>query len=397
MIDKDYTLIVPTYNRPREFRALLNYLRDQKAEFKVLVLDSSEGETVFENEKFASQIGLNIEFIAFPSDTPPFEKFWKGAQKVKTAFCSLCADDDVIVVKSISEILDFLKKDSSYVAAHGLYFSFMAKEKVTISDLVYNKDVLLDENPILRLRELFQSYEAITYAIYRTPVFEKVLSQVQSLDSLLGRELLGSALTAAMGKVKRLPVLYCGRSLSASHFYESWHPIEMLLTSPDYLYQEYGKYRKILVHTLKDSNNVHTEEELTKLIDITHFSYMSEFFAPNILSYLSDRIMNKYEKSEIMTGLWPIIIHNQQGNNIQTAPQKSIKSFFSKRNLPVYKRIASWVTEFEGVPFHVLDEFKTKIQQYHEENHPPILDALRISMGRYFNALNNELPLKSTF
>lgn len=396
MIDKDYTLIIPTYNRPREFRALLNYLCDQKAEFKILVLDSSDAETMNENKIFTGQISLNTEFISFPSDTPPFEKFWKGAQKVETAFCSLCADDDVIVVKSIPEIVDFLKKDSSYVAAHGLYFSFMAQEHITISDLVYNKDVLMNENPILRLRDLFQSYEAITYAIYRTPVFEKVLSQVQALDSLLGRELLGSALTAAMGKVKRLPLLYCGRSLSASHFYESWHPIEMLLTSPDYLYQEYGKYRKILINAFKDSNNLYSEDELTKLIDITHFSYMSEFLAPNILSYLSDRIMNKYVKSDIMTGLWPIIIHNQKENGSQTVPPKPVKSFFGKRTLPIYKRIASWFTEFEGVPFHVLDEFKAKIQQYHEEQHSPMVDALKISMGRYFNALNNKLPLKST-
>lgn len=391
MIDKDYTLIIPTYNRPREFRALLSYLNNQKAEFGIRVLDSSSPEIAKENEKFISQMKLDIEFLLFPSDTPPFEKFWKGVQKIKTPFCSLCADDDVIVVKSIEKIIDFLKMDSSYVAAHGLYFSFMAQEKVTISDLVYNKDLLMDDDPIIRLRELFQSYEAITYAIYRTPILEKILSQVQDLDSLLGRELLGGALTAAMGKVKRLPLLYCGRSLSASHFYESWHPIEMLLTSPDNLYQEYGRYRKILVDTLKKSKTIYSEEDLYKLIDITHFSYMSEFLTENILEYLSNKIMDKCTNTDIMAGLWPIIIQNQKNSGTKLLGDRTETSFFAKRKLPFLKRaLATWLTEFESVQFHILDEFKTKIHQYHVEKKTPLVDVLMTSMGCYFNALNDE-------
>lgn len=381
---KDYTLVIPTYNRPKELRALLTYLKNQGVDFNILVLDSSHPQEAHENEKTINTLKLNIELVSFPSEMPPFEKFWKGVQKVKTSFCSLCADDDVLMTSAVAPLLDFLKKNDDYVAAHGLYFSFIAQKEIIISDLVYTKDVLMDDNPLIRLGELFQSYEAITYAIYRTPILEKVLSQVQSLDSLLGRELLGGSLTAAMGKVKRLPLLYCGRSLSASHFYESWHPLEMFLKSPDALYQEYGKYRKILLETLRHTS-VYSEEDLYKLIDIIHFSYLREFIAPNILSYLSQQIMEKKTFSETMAGVWPFIIQNQQEKD-----QKKTKCKFSFLKGKLFGRKST--QEDLGAPqgnepsFRFLDDFQTKIQPYQQRADVPLHTVLITNMNRYFKA-----------
>lgn len=386
----DYTLIIPTYHRPKEFSALLKYLDEQKAGFKILVLDSSRPDVASENKKAIEQVALNVELLTFPSDMPPFEKFWKGVQHVKTAFCSLCADDDVLAIKSVNLIVEFLRKNPDYVAAHGLYFSFMAQDKITIADLVYTRDVLMDDDPINRLQNLFESYEAITYAIYRTPVLDKIFSQLQFLNSLLGRELLGGALTAAMGKVKRLPVLYCGRSMSASHFYESWHPVEMLMASPDALYQEYGRYRKILVDTLKSSGDFYSEEDFYKLVDIIHFSYMSEFLAPNILSYLTQQVLDKRTLSEIMTGLWPYIIQNQKDKVKDNSQEKGKFSFFKRKKLEPSPVSDLRFSEFENKPFKILNDFKTKLQPYMDKLSAPLEETLLVSMNNYFTSLKHQ-------
>lgn len=387
MVDAAYTLIIPTYNRPREFGALLHYLDAQKVSFKILVLDSSKDEIIQLNNKLIKKVNLNIDVLLFSSETPPFEKFWRGVQNVKTPFCSLCADDDVLITQSVEPIVKFLQKNPDHVAAHGFYFSFLPQSQMTISDLVYTRDVLRDTNPITRLQNLFQSYEAITYAIYKTPILEKIFCQLQSLDSLLGRELLGGALTAAMGKVKRLPLFYGGRALSASHFYENWHPVEMLMTSPDMLYQEYGKYREILVESLKESQNDHPAEDLYKLIDIIHFSYMSEFFAPNILSYLSQQVTNKHPIAHTMANLWPIIIQNQSTMK-PYIKEGRIKSFLRNRKLFKPKpQSHEWPSELAAHPVSFSDNFKEKIQSCYQELHVPLKEALVTSMASYSNVL----------
>lgn len=383
---KDYTLIIPTHNRPAQFGALLKYLESQQAEFDILVLDSSSPETQALNAEVISQVRLPIRLLSFPAEMPPFEKFWKGIQQVKTDFCSLCADDDVLIIESLGDILNFLKRNKSYAAAHGLYFSFDLKKEIIVSDLVYLGDILTRANPIIRLQKLFQNYEAITYAVYRTPIIENIFSQLQSLDSLLGQELLGGALTVAAGRVKRLPLLYYGRSLSPSHFYQNWHPVEMLLTSPDAFYNEYSKYRKILATALKASLTSHKEAELYKLIDIIHFSYVNEFFAPNVASYLGRQLMRHMSVPKIMTGLWPLIIQNQP-NRLQKLGPK-LRPFFYKLIYNSQTLESPFYREFNGQSFHFLDSFKKKSHLYKNRG-ASIHDLLVKSMSHYPNALSS--------
>lgn len=388
MLSKDYTLIIPTYNRPKEFEAFIRYLEEYKVGFDILVLDSSSPEEAKRNKSFISQVKLNIELVSFPSTISPFEKFWMGVQKVKTPFCSLCADDDVLVVSSIKEVVEFLKNNSSYVAAHGLYFTFLKQKEVSIPDLIYRRDVLNDDDSIIRLRALFECYEAITYAVYRTPVLRDILSQLQSVKSMLGRELLGGALTVAKGKVKRLSVLYSGRSAAESHAYINWHPVEMLITSPDILYQEYGRYRKILVDTLKMFYNDYSEEELYKIVDIIHFSYMSEYLSPNILLYLGDQIMKHRSVPDIMNGFWPILIQNQpvSSSALRKKSQNLFSNFIKKYRKQNSLRI--FPQEFEGLPFHFLENFKTKIDIYNEGVIKELLYSLTRGMKNYMSAYN---------
>ena len=39
---QDFTLVIPTYNRPQQLQALLTYLGAQQLQCRVLILDSSQ-------------------------------------------------------------------------------------------------------------------------------------------------------------------------------------------------------------------------------------------------------------------------------------------------------------------------------------------------------------------
>ena len=47
----DFTLVIPTYNRPQQLSGLLGYLEAERPGFRVLVLDSSRPEVLARNRE----------------------------------------------------------------------------------------------------------------------------------------------------------------------------------------------------------------------------------------------------------------------------------------------------------------------------------------------------------
>ena len=93
---QDFTLVIPTYNRPKQLRALLAYLGAEKALCRILILDSSKPRLRAANRKSAELAKLKLDYAEFPAETHNFDKFREGVHKVTTQFCALCADDDLV-------------------------------------------------------------------------------------------------------------------------------------------------------------------------------------------------------------------------------------------------------------------------------------------------------------
>ena len=119
-----FTLIVPTYNRPVELSRLLGYLARQRPNFPVLVLDSSEPSTQQANMVAAAKLDCDIRVKTFDQQISPWEKFWRGAELVETEYCSLCADDDLVMLESLDRLVGFLEEHADHSVAHGWYFTF---------------------------------------------------------------------------------------------------------------------------------------------------------------------------------------------------------------------------------------------------------------------------------
>jgi len=303
-----FTLIVPTYNRPDDLARLLTYLDRLHADFPVLVLDSSGAATQQANREATGRSGLNVRYEIFDGAVSPWEKFWRGSEMVRTPYCSLCADDDVVLPESLGPIVQHLETHPDFSVAHGWYFTFYNTGHVGITASVYRGASLDQDDPVARLLALFKNYEAVTYGVYRTSVMQSVLRDVQGVGSLLGRELLGGALAVAMGKVARLPVFYYGRSLAPSQSYNHWHPLDFLISAPDSLYRDYDAYRKLLFNRLKSIGyDKYPDSELYTLIDLIHFRYLSDYVKPRVMEYLTEQVMARKAKPEIMQGMWSVL------------------------------------------------------------------------------------------
>lgn len=329
----DYTLIIPTFNRSQKLKTLISFLESQGFESPILIADSSEHFHRESNKALVQASPLTIDYQEFDISLSPFEKFREAVNKVQTAFCSLCADDDAIHPASIPKITSFLNQNPGYVAAHGYYYSFVITPQNKITDLCYRTPSNTDNDPLRRLEALFANYEAITYAIYHTTILQDILKRTQTLDTLLGNELLAGALTVAAGKVARLPFIYMGRSEEPSHPYLNWHPVEILASNPNKLYREYDQYRQILSDFILEKNNeFYPKDVLLKMIDFIHFSYISEFMTVPIMQYLLTQTRNRRSLPDTMQGLWYLII---------AAQNKKLKE--EKENINLLKLLKTFV------------------------------------------------------
>lgn len=305
---EQFTLVVPTYNRPAELKRLLGYLSRGRAGFRVLVLDSSDEPNQETNRVSVAEFGGDIQYVSFGERIPPWEKFWRGSELVETDYCSLCADDDLVLPASLDPIVEFLEANPDYSVAHGWYFTFYDNVHIGITSSVYRGRSIDDGDPLMRLFALFRNYEAVTYGVHRTDVMQSVLGDVQGVDSMLARELLGGALSVVRGKVARLPIFYYGRSHAPSYPYTHWHPLDFLVSSPDSLYRDYAAYRAILLACFKSTGyDKYAEGELATLIDLVHFRYLADYVRPRVMEYLTEQVMARAPKPEIMQGLWSVL------------------------------------------------------------------------------------------
>jgi glycosyltransferase domain-containing protein len=306
-----YTLVVPTFNRPQLLRRLLRYLELSDARFGILVLDSSAPEHKRANAEAVASVKLRIRRIEYDSALPPFEKFCSGMAEVETPFLSLCADDDIVVVATLAPIVDFLRRNADYSAAHGFYFNFQEQGRAgppwrtTISSLFYRGPSLDAAEPAQRLALLFQRYEALTYAVYRREVAVRVYRESGQVQSMLARELLSGALTVIAGKTARLKVIYYGRSTGPSAGYRNWHPLEWLATDPAGMFQEYAAYRAVLAPALARAGaSAMAPEEAVRLCDLIHLRYLSPYLDPRYLEFALSKNFERLAPEALIAEVW---------------------------------------------------------------------------------------------
>ena len=118
---RDFTLVIPTYNRPKQLASLLAYLGAQQAQCRVLILDSSQPKHRQANRKIVALANFNLKYAEFPSEMHPFDKFREGVHKVTTEFFALCADDDLIVLDGVQRCLEALRSNPKRLGRPGLF------------------------------------------------------------------------------------------------------------------------------------------------------------------------------------------------------------------------------------------------------------------------------------
>jgi len=303
-----YSMVIMTYNRAALLSRLLDYLEHFKPTCPIIVLDSSADES---REKNAARIGrspLRVQHAVYPSEVDPYVKVREGLGRVTTPYCSLCADDDVVMLATIERCVAELERDPGAVAAHGYYFNFQATETFDLSYIVYRGGSLLADDPIVRLHDMFRGYEAVFYGVHRTTVAQSAFCRVDELETVLGRELLTAALTAVAGRIVRVESFYYGRSTTGSILYENWHPHQILSRSPEVLFQEYPQFRRLVLDSLAEQAGAVRLQATGEVLDLMFLRYLAPYLRTDVMDLIiADRLRGESPKATA-EHLWNVYV-----------------------------------------------------------------------------------------
>jgi glycosyltransferase domain-containing protein len=290
---RDFTLVIPTYNRTQLVARLLTYLETEKADCRVLVLDSSDPEMLAANRARVAASSVDIELAEFP-DLDPTEKWRQGIHKVTTPFCALCADDDIVILEGVRRCLDVLRRNPVASAVQGYSFTFLPRPDgdMELNNIVDLGPTIDDSSPLGRLDKLFRQYRTPRYGVLRTRALQRIFDALRPMTKILSRELLSSALTAVEGQLVHLPAFTYGRSIRHSDPDEHWHPLEWFCKNPEGLFAEYLRYRELLAAAIiQRLDNEQQPDEVHDILDLIHLRYLAQHAPDSVLKFVAEQQM----------------------------------------------------------------------------------------------------------
>jgi glycosyltransferase domain-containing protein len=307
-----YTLLIPTYNRPDMLERLLRYLERERASFPILVADSSKPETQAHNKNVISAVDLNVTHAPFDETTDPYVKMRAGLTMIGTPYSSICADDDLIVLSALPRCVEALDRDRSAAVAHGYYFNFRETETFDLSFVVYRGKSIDDPQPLARLKALFAAYEAVLYGVFRTEHARRALRDVETMDSVLGKELLSAGVSVIAGKALRIANFYYGRNTGESFSYTAWHPHQVLAHQPEALFAQYPQLRDRLMESLGRSDACVDKDTAVKTMDLVFLRYLEPFLRHDVLDLMLDLNMRGEDSNAIVDRVWDVFVRSRR-------------------------------------------------------------------------------------
>jgi glycosyltransferase domain-containing protein len=270
---RNYTLVIPTYNRPLLLDSLLTHLEQAGADFPILVLDSSIPETQSKNLEACSQRRLQIDHVRFDNDIRPDQKLIHGIGRVKTDYCSLCADDDLVFPDAIQACLAHLENHADVALCHGLYLNFNPQRNHAELRIEYASSSIDGEDIWQRIFQILTAYEALNYAVFRTPALLDMVTQSKQVNSWMYWELFSNIQALTHGKAARLNTVYYARRGGMPQTAKHWEPNAWLLEDPDSLVSSFAIYRDQVYNLLVKHGSAGDRATAMRRLALLHLLY----------------------------------------------------------------------------------------------------------------------------
>lgn len=306
------SILVPTYNRPQELKALLAFFKAQENIYPVYVLDGSDKNNQALNTKVVGAYA-NTTHIAFEHNKHLSLRIYEGlSEYVNTKYVIICADDDFIIPNFITEGIEFLESHPDYSIVSGQtkclayprrankhgFFTFLnhlsyspALDQASFLERYYGSNILAGVGA-----------PPIFYSLRRTEQATKIFSFIDDSFKYSSQELLNGALTMVWGKGTTLSSLMMIRNYSSITIREPMREDLQTYTTKEDL----GKIRKIIKHELLLSKENLSPEQVEYILN--------QFFKlplPRYFSYHQDDFITDLSRNLAYKKNWLFYLMNR--------------------------------------------------------------------------------------
>ena len=222
----NYTVFIPTKNRPTFVRKNLNYLSGTQFLGTVIILDSSDVDNANDITQMLSDYPkLNIEYRHLIG--LPWQVMKAAMPEVKTDYVSFIGDDDFLLPSAVGQAVSALDADGTYNSAVGDILLAKLNKNMHSVDFFYPyyPAIAKKSTRIERIQELFECYQVSLFAIYRRSAFEEILHHVPSFDEYhkcpvwaISDEIMPSAFGVGVGKTYEINQLMVVRSIHKDRY-----------------------------------------------------------------------------------------------------------------------------------------------------------------------------------
>ncbi|HZG23832.1 MAG TPA: TIGR00180 family glycosyltransferase [Chitinophagaceae bacterium] len=226
------TLIIPSHNRHLYLDRILAYYRSTA--IKILVADSTE-------LPYTPKETLeNVTYLHIPGFTLT-KKIPYVLSLVETPFVVMCADDDFTTPEAIRQCVGFLLENEDYTSALGNCICYRknsvnsghVKFAAMYTDRLSYQFVAAD--PFQRLKNFFQVYRTIFYAVHRTKVINDAFKGADKvITNLFLNEYNSAILPVLKGKIAGLPFLMQVREFAENSDDKTTINLDAVFTDHEY-------------------------------------------------------------------------------------------------------------------------------------------------------------------
>ena len=274
------TIVIPTFNRHSFLVRLINYyLNDDSFEsFNFVIADSSDKKFLKKNKFFINTLNKkNIKYYQFSNKIDVNKKIYLALEKVKTDFVSICADDDIIFLRSIIQSIYILKNDTQFSSVTGTFINFSVLVNGHISLATeYPSSALTDNYAINRIRDLFISYRSLLYGTHNTSTIKKTFKYLIKNKSLCFSEIFQSTATLIAGKVFDIDNIYGARQsvTEADVHRDDWETLAWFEKNVKNYLENYFQYFQIFLNYLMKEHKLILNKDEINFMHTSHLNFL---------------------------------------------------------------------------------------------------------------------------
>ena len=226
------SIMIPTKNRPNFILRQLKYYSLSNFQGVILIGDSSDSKFFEENESNIIDFGKELTIRHFHKPELTADKTLSFlSREVQTDYSVNVSDDDIILVESILEGINFLDSHMEYSAVHGKAFLISMENAKSepfgklASFLRYPVASISEDSALGRIKEFFANVLNVNMAIVRSKINMDAFSEIEKLSNYYSTyifgELVHGSIVCSRGKIGQIDNCYLIRQSHEDQYYSS--------------------------------------------------------------------------------------------------------------------------------------------------------------------------------